>query len=70
VVALYVKKACLLAVRAWYMPMRATYVVACVVFIYMKIFVHFIKQACLQLFPNLGGGVDNSIQWLRFAQQK
>jgi hypothetical protein len=29
------------------------------------------KLACLQLVPNLGGeGVDDSILWLSFAQQK
>jgi hypothetical protein len=37
----------------------------------MKIFVCFIKQACLQSIPYFGGGgVDDSILWLSFAQQK
>jgi hypothetical protein len=57
----------------WYMPMHiavhASYMVACTVFLYMKIFICFIKQACLQSFPKLGG-VDNSILWLSFAQRK
>jgi hypothetical protein len=38
----------------------------------MKIFVCIIKQACLLAIVSIffGGGVDNSIQWLSFAQQK
>jgi hypothetical protein len=47
------------------MPMHiaahAGYVVACIIFLYMKIFVCFIKQAW---------GGDDSILWLSFAQQK
>jgi hypothetical protein len=47
---------------------HTSYVVACIVFLYMKISACFIKQAaCLQLFPNLGGG-DNSILWLSIKQ--
>jgi hypothetical protein len=81
-----IKLACLLAVHAcmcvrsmWYMLMhiaagtspRDTYVVACVVFLCMKIFVCFMKQACLlAIISKFGGGVDNSTLWLNFAQQK
>jgi hypothetical protein len=72
-----IKQACLLA-RArsmWYMPMRiaacTSYVVACIVLLYMKIFVYFIKIACLlAIISKFGGGGDNSILWLSFAQQK
>jgi hypothetical protein len=59
----------------WYMPMHiaahASYVVACIVFLSMKIFVCFLKQAfLLAIVSKLGGGSENSILWLSFAQQK
>jgi hypothetical protein len=49
-----------------------SYVIACIVFLYMKIFVCLIKQASLLSIVSKfgGGGVDNSILWLSFAQQR
>jgi hypothetical protein len=56
------------------MPMHiaahTSYVVACIVFLYMKIFACFIKQACLlAIISKLGVGGDDSILWLTFAQK-
>jgi hypothetical protein len=52
------------------MPMHIAEVIACIIFLYKKIFVSYkTSLLALQLFPNLGGG-DNSILWLSFAQQK
>jgi hypothetical protein len=56
----------------WYMPMHIEELIACVIFISIKyLFVLCIKQASLLTIISyfLGGG-DNSILWLRFAQQK
>jgi hypothetical protein len=49
----------------WYMPMHiaahASYVVACIVFLSMKIFVCFLKQAfLLAIVSKLGGGVKTA----------
>jgi hypothetical protein len=42
-----------------------------IVFLYMKIFVCFVKQACLlAIVSKLGGGVEDNILWLSFAQHK
>jgi hypothetical protein len=51
---------------------RESFAVACIVFIYMKIFVCLIKQAhLLAIISKFGGGEDSiSILWLSFAQQK
>jgi hypothetical protein len=39
--------------------------------LYMKIFVYFIKQTrLLAIISKFGGGGDDSILWLSFAQQK
>jgi hypothetical protein len=46
-------------------------VIACIVFLYLKVFVCFIKQACLiAIVSKFGGWGDNNILWLSFAQQK
>jgi hypothetical protein len=46
----------------------AMYVVACIVFLHMKIFFCFIKQACFfAIVSKWGGGVDDSILRLSFA---
>jgi hypothetical protein len=54
------------------MPMHIEELIACIIFLYMKIFICLIKQACLLAIISifLGGGVDDSILWLSFAQQK
>jgi hypothetical protein len=45
-----------------------SYAIACTVFLYMKIFVCLVKQACLlAIASKFGGEVDNSILWLSFA---
>jgi hypothetical protein len=56
----------------WYMPTNIAELIACVIFLYMKIFVCLIIQARLLAIISKfgGGGVDNSILWLSFAQQK
>jgi hypothetical protein len=56
----------------WYMPMHIAEQIACIIFLYMNIFVCLTKHArLLAIISNffLGGG-DNSILWLSFAQQK
>jgi hypothetical protein len=47
-------------------------VVACIVFLYLKVFVCFIKQACLIACNcfQIWGGVDNSILWLSSYKTK
>jgi hypothetical protein len=48
-----------------------SYVIACVIFLYLKIFVCLIKQASLlAIISKFVGRGDNSILWLSFAQQK
>jgi hypothetical protein len=55
----------------WYMPMHISELIARIIFLYLKIFVFLIKQACLlAIISKFGGGVDYSILWLSFAQQK
>jgi hypothetical protein len=57
----------------WYVPMHTAELIACIIFLYMKIFVCFIKQACFLAIMSKfggGGGVDDSILWLSLAQQK
>jgi hypothetical protein len=74
--ALWLSEACKARARSmWYMPVhkqraRATYEKACIVFLKMKIFVCFIKEACLLAIISKWGGGDNSILRLSFAQQK
>jgi hypothetical protein len=55
----------------WYMPMHNAELIACIIFLYMKIFVCLIKQAHFLAIVSIffGGGYD-SILWLSFAQQK
>jgi hypothetical protein len=54
----------------WYMPMHMAELIACIIFLRMKIFVCLIKQAhLLVIISKLGGGGDDSILWLSFAQQ-
>jgi hypothetical protein len=45
------------------------YVIACIVFLDLKIFVCLIKQASLLAIISKFGGGDNNILWLSFAQQ-
>jgi hypothetical protein len=70
---IFIKQACLLGASAQtmpYMPMHIAELIACIIFLFMKIFACFIKQACLfAIISILGGGVDDSILWLSFAQQ-
>jgi hypothetical protein len=50
---------------------HASYLVACIVFLYMKISVCFIRQAhLLAIVSKFVGGGDDSVLWLSFAQQK
>jgi hypothetical protein len=57
----FLKQACLLAACAqamWYMPMHIVELIACIIFLYMKIFVCLIKQACLlAIISKFGGGL-------------
>jgi hypothetical protein len=51
------------------MPMHIAELITFIIFLYMKIFVCLLKQACLlAIISKLGGGVG--ILWLRFAQQQ
>jgi hypothetical protein len=55
----------------WYMPMPIAELIACIIFLYIKIFVCLINQAhLLAIISKFRGGDDNSIQWLSLAQQK
>jgi hypothetical protein len=54
----------------WYMPMHMAEPIARIIFVYMKMFVCLIKQASLLAIISKFGGVDDSILWLIFAQQK
>jgi hypothetical protein len=59
----------------WYMQMHIAahkLGVACIIFHYLKVFVCFIKQACLLACNHfqIGGGAYDSILWLSFAPQK
>jgi hypothetical protein len=54
-----------------YMPMHIAELLACIIFLCLKIFVCFIKQVSLLAnISKLGWGGDDSILWLSFAQQK
>jgi hypothetical protein len=42
----------------WYMPMHIAEIIACIIFLHMKIFVCLIKQACLlAIISKFGAGV-------------
>jgi hypothetical protein len=50
--------------------MPATYVVACIIFDYWKIFVFLFKTCLLAIVSTFGVGVVKRILWLSFAQQE